>query len=273
MQSIPISMAQTLQQHILSGHYPGGSQLPPQRELARQLGISRASLREALSMLEALGLVEIQPGKGVRINGPHSGRARMHRAYATPALGTLSPRQLIELRLVLEPGWAALAAVRADDSGLRQLQWTQSQLAHALARSDLLAAADADLQFHLLLAQLSGNPGLVAMARQLELAISHSLRLPFAWSGADDQPVREHDAIVQAVCAGDAPGAAGAMRAHLLSAARRSGIDLDTPDDATAPDATAPDATAPDATAPDTSAPDPDPLSFRLIPPPEGAFA
>lgn len=235
MQSIPISMAQTLQQHILSGHYPGGSQLPPQRELARQLGISRASLREALSMLEALGLVEIQPGKGVRINGPHSGRARMHRAYATPALGTLSPRQLIELRLVLEPGWAA---------------------------------ADADLQFHLLLAQLSGNPGLVAMARQLELAISHSLRLPFAWSGADDQPVREHDAIVQAVCAGDAPGAAGAMRAHLLSAARRSGIDLDTPDDATAPDATAPDATAPD-----TSAPDPDPLSFRLIPPSEGAFA
>ena len=83
MQSIPISMAQTLQQHILSGHYPGGSQLPPQRELARQLGISRASLREALSMLEALGLVEIQPGKGVRINSPHSGRARMHRAYAT----------------------------------------------------------------------------------------------------------------------------------------------------------------------------------------------
>jgi len=58
------------------------------------------------------------------------------------------------------------------------------------------------------------------------------------------------------------------MRAHLLSAARRSGIDLDTPDDAAAPDATAPDATAPD-----TSAPDPDPLSFRLTPPSEGAFA
>ena len=165
---------------------------------------------------------------------------------------------------MLEPGWAALAAVRADDSGLRQLQWTQSQLAHALDRSDLLAAADADLQFHLLLAQLSGNPGLVAMARQLELAISHSLRLPFAWSGADDQPVREHDAIVQAVCAGDAPGAAGAMRAHLLSAARRSGIDLDTPE---------PDATAHDTTAPDTPAPEPDPLSFRLTPPSEGAFA
>ncbi|MDR0225881.1 MAG: FadR family transcriptional regulator [Burkholderiaceae bacterium] len=253
MQSIPASIAQTLQQHILSGHYPGGSQLPPQRELAQQLGISRASLREALSMLETLGLVDIQPGKGVRINGPRSGGARMQRAYATPALGTLSPRQLIELRLVLEPGWTALTAARADASGQRQLQWTQSQLAHALARNDLLAAAEADLQFHLLLAQLSGNPGLVAMARQLEHAIGHSLRLPFAWTGADDQPAREHEAIVQAVCAGDVPAAARAMRAHLLSAARRSGIDLDAP-------------------VPEVAAAPSDPVSFRLTPPPEGAF-
>ncbi|WP_280188837.1 FadR/GntR family transcriptional regulator [Delftia sp. PS-11] len=248
MQSIPISIAQTLQQHILSGHYASGSHLPPQRELARQLGISRASLREALSMLETLGLVDIQPGKGVRINGPRGGSARMPRAYATPALGTLSPRQLIELRLVLEPGWSALAAARADDAGLRQLQWTQGQLAHALERNDLLAAAEADLQFHLLLAQLSGNPGLVAMARELEHAISHSLRLPFAWSGADDKPAREHEAIAQAVCAGDASAAACAMRAHLLSAAQRSGIDLDAP--------------AAD-----------DPVSFCLTPSSQGAFA
>lgn len=248
MQSIPTSIAQTLQQHILSGHYACGSQLPPQRELARQLGISRASLREALSMLDTLGLVEIQPGKGVRVNGPHSGSARIPRAYATPALGQLSPRQLIELRLVLEPGWTALAATRADAGGLRQLQWTQDQLAHALSRKDLLAAAEADLQFHLLLAQLSGNPGLVAMARQLEHAIGHSLRLPFAWTGADDQPALEHADIVQAVCAGDGAAAASAMRAHLLSAARRSGIDLDAPAPAT-------------------------PVSFRLTPLPEGAFA
>jgi len=257
MQSIPSSIAQTLQQHILGGRYASGSQLPPQRELAQLLGISRASLREALSMLETLGLVEILPGKGVRVSGPHTGSARMHRSYATPALGTLSPRQLIELRLVLEPGWTALAATRADASGLRQLQWTQTQLAHALARSDLLAAAEADLQFHLLLAQLSGNPGLVAMARQLEHALGHSLRLPFAWCGANDQPVREHDAIVQAVCAGDAPAAAGAMRAHLLSAARRSGIDLDVPRPPV----------------PDAAAALDDPVSFRLTPPPEGAFA
>ncbi len=252
MLSIPSSVAQTLQQRIMSGDYVSGSRLPPQRELALSLGVSRASLREALTVLETLGLVDILPSKGVVVRGP-ADTERMHRAFATPALGTLSPRQLIELRLVLEPGWTALAASRTNAAGLRQLQWLQKQLAHALEHNDLLSAAEADLHFHLLLAQLSGNPGLVAMARQLEHAIGHSLRLPFAKTGADDQPAHEHDVIVQAICAGDATASAEAMRAHLISAAHRSGIDLNAP------------LPSPDRT-------QNDPVSFRLIPTSEGAF-
>ncbi|NLP82163.1 FadR/GntR family transcriptional regulator, partial [Acinetobacter baumannii] len=58
MHSIPSSVAQALQQRILSGEYPSGSRLPPQRELAESLGVSRASLREALTVLETLGLVD-----------------------------------------------------------------------------------------------------------------------------------------------------------------------------------------------------------------------
>lgn len=252
MHSIPSSLAQTLQQRILCGDYPPGSRLPPQRELAESLGVSRASLREALAVLETLGLVDILPSRGVVVRGPASAE-RMHRPFATPALGTLSPRQLIELRLVLEPGWTALAATRMHAAGLRHLQWLQQQLAHALERNDLLSAAEADLHFHLLLAQFSGNPGLMAMAGQLEHAIGHSLRLPFARNGADDHPAHEHDAIVQAIAAGDAAASAEAMRAHLLSAARRSGIDLSAPP-----------------TAPEPM--QPEPVSFRLISISEGVL-
>lgn len=230
--SIPHAITQTLQQQIVSGHYPSGSSLPAQRELAQSLGISRASLREALSVLETLGLVDVVPGKGVIVRGPHARSERMHRAFVTPALGTLSPRQLIELRLVLEPGWTALAASRARAGDHRRLQRLQAELVDALGRGDLLAGAEADLDFHLLLAQLSGNPGLVAMSRQLEHAIGHSLRLPFAHMGADEQPAREHEAILRAVCEGDAAASAQAMRAHLHSAARRSGVDLDAVPDA-----------------------------------------
>ncbi|MGM3274982.1 FadR/GntR family transcriptional regulator [Ralstonia sp. 24A2] len=253
MHSIPSSVAQALQQGILSGAYPSGSRLPPQRELAESLGVSRASLREALTVLETLGLVDILPSRGVLVRGPQASAERLHRPFATPALGTLSPRQLIELRLVLEPGWTALAAARMQAAGLRHLQWLQQQLAHALARNDLLSAAEADLHFHMLLAQLSGNPGLMAMAGQLEHAIGHSLRLPFARNGADDHPAHEHDAIVQAIAAGDAAASAEAMRAHLLSAARRSGIDLT-------------------ASAPAPDQPFPDPVSFRLAAPSEGVL-
>lgn len=253
MHSIPSSVAQTLQQGILCGDYPSGSRLPPQRELAASLGVSRASLREALTVLETLGLVDILPSRGVVVRGPQASAERMHRPFATPALGTLSPRQLIELRLVLEPGWTALAAARMQAAGLRHLQWLQQQLAHALARNDLLSAAEADLHFHLLLAQQSGNPGLMAIAGQLEHAIGHSLRLPFARNGADDHPAHEHDAIVQAIAAGDAAASADAMRAHLLSAARRSGIDLNAPPAASEPM-------------------QPEPVSFRLVSISEGVL-
>ncbi|MFX7894962.1 FCD domain-containing protein, partial [Acinetobacter baumannii] len=75
-------------------------------------------------------------------------------------------------------------------------------------------------------------------------AIGHSLRLPFARNGADDHPAHEHNAIVQAIAAGDAAASAEAMRAHLLSAARRSGIDLAASDRAVI-----------------------DPVSFRLVSP------
>ncbi len=130
---------------------------------------------------------------------------------------------------MLEPGWTALAATRIDAAALQQLQRLQQLQSEALQRNDLLSAAETDLHFHLLLAQLSGNPGLVAMARQLEPAIAHSLRLPFARTGADDQPAREHEAILKALCAGDAEASAEAMRAHLLSAAQRGGIDMAAP--------------------------------------------
>lgn len=226
MERIPSSIAQRLQQLILSGGYAQGRALPAQRELARELGISRASLREALSVLEALGLVRIHPGKGAIVQGPHATHQPQEQHFATSNWGALTPRQLFELRLVLEPGWAALATAHITQATQRQLQRLQLDFQQALQAQDVLRAVQADLDFHLLLAQLSGNPGLQAMAQQLQHAIAHSLRMPFVWSGASDHPAQEHQAIVDALCAHDAEGAAHAMQLHLIHAARRCGVDM-----------------------------------------------
>lgn len=229
MALIASTTADLLQQLILSGRYAIGSALPAQRQLAHQLGISRTSLREALSKLQTLGLVEILPGKGTLVRALQPRAVQCQSPVTnTAALETLSTPHLMELRLVLEPGWTALATRQACPRALRQLQALQLQFAHALTEQDWTLALQADVDFHVLMAQLSGNPVLHTMAEQLQHVIAQSLHSPLVWSDAHTAPAQEHAAIVNAMCAGDAEAAASAMHYHLLQAARRCGAQLPT---------------------------------------------
>lgn len=225
MPSIANIAAQALQRRITNGEFAAGAALPSQRELADQLAISRASLREAISTLEALGLVRSQPGKGVFVT------AGSQRDAAQPLRGTASmtPQALIEFRAALEPAWAALAAQRIDDDGRARLAAIQAGMEEALKVGDLVMASDWDLQFHMLLAELCGNPGLIEIAHQFREQIGHSLRLPFSRSASIWEPADEHRLIIDAILAGDAPRATAAMHAHLGGASRRIGIDYRPP--------------------------------------------
>lgn len=225
MPSIANIAAQALQRRITNGEFATGAALPSQRELADQLAISRASLREAISTLEALGLVRSQPGKGVFVT------AGSQRDAAQPLRGTASmtPQALIEFRAALEPAWAALTAQRIDDDGRARLAAIQAGMEEALKVGDLVMASDWDLQFHMLLAELCGNPGLIEIAHQFREQIGHSLRLPFSRSASIWEPADEHRVIIDAILAGDAPRATAAMHAHLGGASRRIGIDYRPP--------------------------------------------
>lgn len=225
MPSIANIAAQALQRRITNGEFATGAALPSQRELADQLAISRASLREAISTLEALGLVRSQPGKGVFVT------AGSQRDAAQPLRGTASmtPQALIEFRAALEPAWAALTAQRIDDDGRARLAAIQAGMEEALKVGDLVMASDWDLQFHMLLAELCGNPGLIEIAHQFREQIGHSLRLPFSRSASIWEPADEHRLIINAILAGDAPRATAAMHAHLGGASRRIGIDYRPP--------------------------------------------
>lgn len=220
MPSIANIAAQTLQRRITQGEFPTGSALPSQRELSEQLSISRASLREAISTLEALGLVRSQPGKGVFVTAGQ----RPDPAHPLRGTSAMSPQTLIELRAVLEPAWAGLAALRIDDEGRRRLEAIQHGMETALKHCDLVMAADWDLQFHLLIAELTDNPGLMNIASQFSEQIGHSLRLPFSNPAGIWEPADEHRLIINAIAAGDASSARQAMRSHLAAAAARVDI-------------------------------------------------
>lgn len=217
--------AQTLQRQIHEGRYQSGDTLPGQRELSASLGISRTALREAISTLEALGMVRAQPGKGVYVT---SGRGR--HASDMPAGPLAVPaQQVFEFRFIVEPAAAALAARRADAAGIATLRATQKRMEAALYALDLVAASDADLEFHLALADYAANPLLTSTIRSLEEPIAYSLRLPFANPDGIWAPADEHRTVLNAIEAGDAPAAYAAMAEHLKHAAARIGIPFETP--------------------------------------------
>lgn len=220
MPSVSHIAAQTLQRRILDGHYAAGATLPGQRELSESLGISRASLREAISMLEALGLLRAQPGKGVFVTS--GGQVAAADLPAGP--NAMPPDAIFQMRYVIEPASAALTAGRRSADELAALQHCQAEMTRALDSGDLVGAADSDLRFHLALADFSGNPALAAITRQFQPQLAYSLRLPFADRSHLWQPADEHAAILAAVSAGDAAAARVAMARHLDSAAGRVGI-------------------------------------------------
>jgi GntR family transcriptional regulator, transcriptional repressor for pyruvate dehydrogenase complex len=216
--------AQTLQRHIHEGTYPPGAPLPSQRELSAALGISRASLREAVSTLEALGLVHAQPGRGVYVTGGAMA-ANDNRRVAPMA----DPRAAFQFRGIVEPAAAALTARHANPHVIDVLAATQTRMEDALRALDLVEASQADLDFHLALADASGNALLASAIRALEAPIAHSLRLPFADPAGVWAPADEHRAVLAAITARDAQGAQAAMQTHLARAAARIGLVLELP--------------------------------------------
>ena len=124
---VPRSAVQRIQSMILDGTLKPGDRLPAQRELSEQFGISRASLREALSVLETLGLVQVEVGRGVFVLGPDGdGTPQAKWRFAD----RYSPMEVYETRLMLEPRSAALAA-RNVQTGLHYPKPLHLQQAYA----------------------------------------------------------------------------------------------------------------------------------------------
>jgi DNA-binding GntR family transcriptional regulator len=182
---------------LVEGEIPPGARLG-QVELAEQLGISRTPIREALRRLTGEGLAEFLPNRGFRA--------------ASPGLDDVLRR--LEVRSLVEPGIARLAAERRTDEDLAALQASIDRETAARTRID---AHDASRDFHVALAHASGNRELVAVIESLWIVeIGRRLLAARAtsesWKGAD---VAEHRALLTAVAARDGERAARLMAAHI----------------------------------------------------------
>ena len=157
---VPRNVAGHLQRLILRGGLKPGDRLPSQRELAEQLGVSRPSLREALTVLETMGLIVVQVGSGVFVASPEA-RAPLWRFS-----DRCSPRDVYEARYragrlrgaLSPPATSTRRAPRGSTACVDDMR-------RALAADDIAAMAPADAVFHDLVFELCANPVLAGMYR------------------------------------------------------------------------------------------------------------
>jgi GntR family transcriptional repressor for pyruvate dehydrogenase complex len=204
-------LAGVLEQAILVGEYRAGEQLPSERELSAQWGVSRSVVREALGRLNSLGLIRSRHGSGTRVEPPTSKQVELgfQRLLTRP---DLELAHLAQVRLPLETEIAALAACSRNESQLEVLVETQRILGNP--RKTLQAHVEADILFHATLADATGNPLFQVMLEPIQRLLIESRRRTLGQFGAQ-VAFEHHDAILQAIRDQDSRAAAEAMRFHI----------------------------------------------------------
>lgn len=222
----PVShrVVRQLQEMISRRDFKPGALLPAQRTLALELGVSRSSLREALSVMETLGLVSGESGQRTRVLGVAAASDKVSRRWRYA--GRYSEKDVFEVRLLLEAYAARLAAERVSQESLAELAASLAAMKAAIRAGDLLAASRRDFEFHGIIITLSGNRLFKEIHDMNREAILASQQLPLARHNRLWEPVREHARVLGALEQHDPDGAAYLMQLHITRAADRIGISL-----------------------------------------------
>ncbi|AGZ34940.1 FadR family transcriptional regulator [Pseudomonas sp. SWI6] len=219
--AVPEIALQAIRKLIDDGGYLPGDALPSQRDLAEQLGVSRASLREALSSLSALGLVSVQPGKGVFVQAP---LAQTPPAFAWPYAEQVSAADTFQLRYTLEGFAAGQAALRLTADDIDRLEANVEAMRVELRAGRFEAAARLDFAFHQQLLQACGNQAMLQVITASQEIFLESQKLPFIRPERAMETWQEHRKILRALARRSQVGAQRAMQEHIRNAASRTGV-------------------------------------------------
>ncbi|MDP9043277.1 MAG: FadR family transcriptional regulator [Pseudomonadota bacterium] len=210
-------IADQIREHIRQGGFATGTRLPPERDLAQQLGVSRPSLREAMIALDIEGTVEIRGGSGVYVRTPPERPLK-----ATGSLGD-SPMELMQARAALEGSVVVLACVHATEIRLAVLREIVESMRGAIARKR--SPLEFDRQFHLTIAEMSGNLVMVRLIGEMfesrHSPISSKFSSRFENTRTWHLALKEHEAILKALEQRDPLAAQTAIRAHLKASEER----------------------------------------------------
>ena len=207
-----------IERRILAGDLKVGDQLPPERELADQFTVSRTAVREAIKALREKGLVEIYLGRGTFVTG--SATTMVRNSLGLLLKGDNGFAHLVEVREILEPEIAALAATRITEEHIAAM--TEAVVIMDTALDNAEAFVEADLDFHLALAEATQNPIIPSLMDSIiDLLREHRKRLGRVEGGLA-RGQYHHKRILEAIVRRDPQAARQEMQDHLIQVRRDS---------------------------------------------------
>jgi GntR family transcriptional regulator, transcriptional repressor for pyruvate dehydrogenase complex len=209
----------SIQELIRGGTLPPGSRLPPENELASQLGIGRSSIREAVKALELIRVLDVRHGDGTYVTSLQPHLLLEGVGFALDLVQDDSILEVAEVRRLFEPMATGLAAERVDEAALQRLADYVERMERA--GNDQEQLVHCDNSFHATVFEATGNRTLTSILDGLS---SRTLRARI-WRGvleaeASQQTIREHHTIYQALAAHDRPLAEAAALMHVSTSER-----------------------------------------------------
>ena len=206
-------IVQQIESSILKGVLKPGDQLPAERELAQQFGVSRTAVREALKALREKGLVEAYSGRGTFITDGRSQAIRQSLDLMLKIGQAEGSIHLAEVREILEPEIAFRAATKIEEAHLAAMRDSIATMERSLQDPD--EYIEADLDFHLTLAEAVANPIILSLIDSIVVLLREQRMRIFQVEGGPQRGQVHHKRILETVERRDPEKAREAMRAHL----------------------------------------------------------
>ena len=218
-------IVQALEADIRQGQLPTGQKLPTESALMSRFEVSRTVVREAISRLQASGLVETRHGVGTFVLVPRPGEGAAFRVAEQDMATLTDVLSLLELRISLESESAALAAQRRQSTHLQAMGKALQDFEHAIRHSS--DAVPSDFEFHMEVARATGNRYFADLMSYLGTMVIPRTRLRTSGNSEPERQLYlqrvhlEHQRIYDAIASQDAESARAAMRLHLSNSRER----------------------------------------------------
>ena len=220
IEKVPLSedIARQIMSLVASGDVKPGDRLPSERDLCKQFGVGRSSLREALRCLAIVGVLDVRVGEGTFFA---SDGDRFIGKIIEWRVSTESRNleNLFELRLTLESDLAAYAATRGEQQHIERLAKVLQKMETCLENRRQFAPLD--LEFHLIIAEASENKLMYDLLMMIRSQLEHGLMRVVSLPGGTDLAYKQHKEIFEAIRRKDADKAKARMRTHIQSAIDR----------------------------------------------------